>query len=218
MQYHWLNKSNNNKLIVFFAGWSFDYKPFEYLLCRDYDVLFVYDYSKLKIFDAQIGNYQEKILISWSMGVYAAYTLCNELPQFDKKIAINGTVFPIDNFYGIPEKTFLLTLKHAEKGLQGKFYHNIYLTDEEFDRYMKNPVERPLNNRINELNSLYNKITIDKKTYVNYYDLALVSKYDRIIPTENQKNFWRNFSTKFRMLDSGHFPYYNYTAWNELIS
>ena len=38
MQLHWLNKQNNDKLIIFFAGWSFDYKPFEFLDCEVFDV------------------------------------------------------------------------------------------------------------------------------------------------------------------------------------
>ena len=48
MQYYWLNRQNNKNLIVFFAGWSFDSKPFEFLSCGDCDVLFVYDYSAAK--------------------------------------------------------------------------------------------------------------------------------------------------------------------------
>ena len=46
MEYHWLNKQNNDKLIIFFCGWSFDYKPFERLDCLNYDVLFVYVCTK----------------------------------------------------------------------------------------------------------------------------------------------------------------------------
>lgn len=73
MQYHWLNKENNDKLIIFFAGWSFDYKPFEFLECNDYDVLFVYDYNEISGFE--LPKYKEKFLITWSMGVFAAYLL-----------------------------------------------------------------------------------------------------------------------------------------------
>ncbi|MBO5385492.1 DUF452 family protein, partial [bacterium] len=45
----WLNKQNNKNLIVFFAGWSFDEKPFIALNYTDYDVLVVYDYNSLFI-------------------------------------------------------------------------------------------------------------------------------------------------------------------------
>ena len=41
MQYFWLNKKNNDNLIVFFCGWSFDYKPFESLDFGENDILVV---------------------------------------------------------------------------------------------------------------------------------------------------------------------------------
>lgn len=83
MQSHWLNKQNNNKLIIFFTGWSFDYKPFEFLNCKDFDVLIIYDYNDLDL--PQIPEYKEYFLISWSMGVYTSYLLKDKLPKFTKK-------------------------------------------------------------------------------------------------------------------------------------
>ena len=55
MQSHWLNKQDHNKLIIFFTGWSFDYKPFEFLNCEDFDVLIIYDYNDLEL--PQIPEY-----------------------------------------------------------------------------------------------------------------------------------------------------------------
>lgn len=217
MQYYWLNKQNNNKLIVFFAGWSFDYNPFKVLSCKDYDILFVYDYNDIENFVCDIENYQKKCLISWSMGVYTAYKLRKFLPEFEKKIAVNGTVFPVDNDYGIPEKPFILTLKHAQKGLEGKFYRNIFDKESEFEKYKENSVRRSIENRVSELNKLYEIIQTDEKFYEKYYDLAYISLKDKIIPTDNQRAFWSKFDTKIHLLDSGHFPYYNFSAWNELL-
>ena len=119
MQYFWLNKKNNDNLIVFFCGWSFDYKPFESLDFGENDILVVFDYTNIEAFDIDLSEYQNKQLITWSMGVYVACFLRNYLPDFDLKIAINGTPFPIDNEYGIPQKTFDLTLKYVDTGLKG---------------------------------------------------------------------------------------------------
>lgn len=216
MLYHWLNRQDNDKLIMFFAGWSFDYKPFEYLDCLGYDVLFIYDYSDMSL-DIDVKNYMEKYLITWSMGVYTAYRIREFLPEFNKKIAVNGTVFPVDNEYGIPEKPFILTLKHAKKGLEKKFYQNILETEEEFERYIKNPVKRTVENRVSELENLYDTIKNDVKSYEKYYDIAYISQNDKIIPTKNQMNFWTKYDTDYILLESGHFPYYNYSAWKELL-
>ena len=119
MQSHWLNKQNNEKLIIFFTGWSFDENPFKFLKCDDFDVVIFFDYTNLQ--PVQIPDYKKYFLISWSMGVFSAYLLKDKLPEFSKKIAINGTPYPVDNEFGIPLKPFLLTLRHAEKGLEEKF-------------------------------------------------------------------------------------------------
>ena len=133
MQFHWLNKQNNDKLIIFLAGWSFDYKAFEFLNCGDFDVLMLYDYNDLHL--PEIPHYKEYYLIAWSMGVFTAYQLRQSLPQFVKKLAVNGTPFPVDDELGIPQKPFLLTLRHAKTGLEGKFYQNIFEKQEEFEKY-----------------------------------------------------------------------------------
>lgn len=216
MQFHWLNKQNNNKLIVFFAGWSFDEHPFKFLDCGDFDVIIIYDYNKLDLPKIDFSNYKNINLIAWSMGVFVAYLLKEKFPKFAKKIAINGTVKPIDDKFGIPTKPFLLTLRHAKTGLEGKFYQNIFNTKEEFKSYSATPVERTIENRENELKTLYQIIKTSDNNYEHYYDKALISTNDKIIPTKNQVNFWQN-NAEIEMLESGHFPYYNFISWNDIL-
>lgn len=216
MQYYWLNKENNEKLIIFFAGWSFDFNPFKFLNCKDYDVLFVYDYNEISLLPP-IKNYREKYLICWSMGVFTAYLLRENFKDFDRKIAINGTPFPVHDEFGIPSKPFFLTLRHARTGLEGKFYRNIFLLDEEFETYSHTPVERTIKNRENELKSLYEKIKSTEIIYEHFYDFALISANDKIIPTKNQINFWEN-NAPHKILERGHFPFYNFTSWEDIIS
>lgn len=219
MQYHWLNKQNNKKLIVFFAGWSFDFFPFECLNSKDYDVLMFYDYNELNIpqqVQQEIRLYADKTLVTWSMGVFTAFILKDKLSEFDKKIAINGTPYPVDNEFGIPERTFNLTLKYAETGLQGKFYENVFSNDKFLQKYLKNPVQRTISNRVAELEALNNFIKNKNFEYDNeFYDIALVSTYDKIIPPKNQLNMWGN---KAVTIDCGHFPFYNYNSWDEICN
>lgn len=213
MEYHWLNQNKNKKLIVFFAGWSFDYHPFETIPAKDYDVLIFYDYSDLTI-PCEIPKYEETILISWSMGVYTAYLLKDKLPDFTSKIAVNGTPYPIDNDFGIPERTFDLTLKYAESGLQGKFYENVFSDKELLEKYLENPVKRTIQNRVNELQSLNELIRSQNITYNgNFYNKAIIGDNDKIIPTKNQIKMWGNSA---KIINSGHFPFFNYTSWDEI--
>lgn len=216
MQFHWLNKQNNSKLIIFFAGWSFDENPFKFLACENFDVLIVYDYSTIDENIEKFTSYEEINLIVWSMGVFVAYLLKDKLPKFNKKIAINGTPLPVNDEFGIPVKPFLLTLRHARTGLEGKFYQNIFDTKEEFEKYSTMSVNRSIENRETELKSLYDKIRSAEINYNRFYDKALISSRDKIIPTKNQINFWQN-NAEIEMLESGHFPYYNFKSWNEIL-
>ena len=218
MHYHWLNKQNKSRLIVFLAGWSFDFYPFEFLECDNSDVLFVYDYNTINEDELELLNnciYSEKILISWSMGVFAGYILKNLFKDYDIKIAVNGTPFPVHDTLGIPQKPFLLTLRHAKTGLEGKFYQNIFNTQEEFEKYSLTPIHRTIENRENELRYLYDRIRKENFKYEKFYDYALISSSDKIIPTKNQINFWQN-NVPYKLLESGHFPFYNFTGWDEI--
>lgn len=216
MQYHWLNqKDGNKKLLLFFCGWSFDYKSFERLACNDYDVLMLYDYNDLSI-PIEILGYEEYFLITWSMGVFVAYLLKEKLPEFKEKIAINGTPFPVDNEKGIPIKTFDLTLKYVDTGLQGKFQRNLFKTEEEFQKYLQNPVAREIPNQASELVSLKKLIDKTDVDYKKYYNRAIISNTDKIIPTRNQHNCWDNVCPVV-VLNSGHFPFYDFESWNDIL-
>ena len=215
MQLHWLNKQNNDNLIIFFGGWSFDYKPFECLNFTNNDVLMFYDYTDLSCKMPEFTNYKKIKLVTWSMGVFIAYILREKLPHFSEKIAINGTPFPVDDTLGIPHKTFNLTLQYAETGLQGKFYKNVFSNDEFLEKYNQTPVERTIENRVNELVSLDKLIKSSVLSYDNqFYITALVGRNDKIIPTKNQLNCW---GEKAILLDCGHFPFYNFKIWDEIL-
>ena len=217
MQYFWLNKKNNDNLIVFFCGWSFDYKPFESLDFGENDILVVFDYTNIEAFDIDLSEYQNKQLISWSMGVYVACFLRNYLPDFDLKIAINGTPFPIDNEYGIPQKTFDLTLKYVDTGLKGKFQQNLFKNLSDFELYLENPVQRSIENRANELVSLNSFINGREVSYSKFYDCAMISDADKIIPTRNQIRCWEKLDVPYVVLDNGHFPFFGFKSWKEII-
>ena len=216
----WLNNQNNENLIVFFAGWSFDEKPFKFLQCNDFDVLFVYDYNDFKLPEElkNIKNYKHKYLITWSMGVFVANLFKNLFPDFEYKVAINGTISPVDNEFGIPIKMFELTLKHAKIGLEGKFYKNVFQTEEEFQEYSKTPVGRTIENRVSELENLYSEIKNHKELEIQkFYDFAIVSDFDKIIPPKNQIASHNQNKVRVLSLPYGHFPFYHYSKWNEIL-
>ena len=203
MEYKWLNKRQNKKLIVFFNGWGMDESVVNHLNPENYDVLMFYDYNTLDTdFEFSLFSYyQKRYLIAWSMGVMTA-TLFNI--DYQASTAVNGTLKPIDNLYGIPEKIYDLTIKgFNEKGV-GKFIKNM------FDTECKLPeIKRSIENQKNELIALK---TYGANSDFNYTKV-LISDRDKIIPTKNQCAFWN----KEPNLKSGHCPFLLFKNWEELL-
>ena len=212
MQHQWLNKESKNKnLIVFFNGWAMNDSPIKHLNCQNYDVLMVSDYRDLNFDFRQFdfSKYEKKYLICWSMGVYAANLFKNIFDNFDKKIAINGTTKIIDDNFGIPNKIYKITVKFLNEESRDKFIKNM------FDNGKINPnitITRSLSELKEELISIQN---IELSQELNY-DLAIISKDDKIIPTKNQLNFWQN-KTKIKEINSTHCPFEIYNSWQDLL-
>ncbi len=215
MKHVWLNKSGNKDLVIFFAGWSFDAEPFKFLAADDVDVVVVYDYRDL-VFDADLSGYEQYYLIAWSMGVYIAPLIKNMLPNFVNATALNGTPMPIDNEFGIPVRTFDLTLKFAAEGLKGKFYQNVFFDEAQVEKYWANPVKRSIEDRVDELKALKSWINDKPVDAKDFYKKAFVSEHDKIIPPKNQLNAWQKLQVSVTSLPDGHFPFFNFKSWKEI--
>lgn len=203
MKYKWLNKINSSKLIIFFNGWGMDEEVVSHLKYGDYDVLMFYDYNSLKTdFNfAELGNYTEKNLIAWSMGVMTA-TLFNI--NYDKKTAVNGTLKPIDNSYGIPLRIYDLTVKNFSPAGCKKFVQNMF-----DDKTKSIKINRDFSEIKNELSALKNYSANDNFKY----DKIIISENDKIIPTKNQTVFWGIEPN----INAGHAPFYKFSEWGELL-
>ena len=211
MQYFWLNKKENKKLIVFFNGWGMNETPVKHLAFEDFDVLLLFDYRDLNFDLSQFdfSQYQKKYLICWSMGVYVSNLFKNELQNFNKKIAINGTTKIIDNDFGIPEKIYKVTVKFLNEDSCDKFIKNM------FDVGKLNPnitITKTLKELKEELISIQN-IKLDKELD---FDCAIISNNDKIIPTKNQINFWEN-KLSAKIISSTHCPFEIFKKWSELL-
>jgi len=131
------------------------------------------------------------------------------LISFDKKIAINGTTKIISNDFGIPEKIYKITVKLLNEDSCDKFIKNM------FDNGKLNPnitITRSLNELKEELISIQNTALKEELSF----DFAIISNKDKIVPSQNQINFWKN-KTKIIEINSTHCPFEIYSTWSELL-
>ncbi len=218
MKHHWLYKQRKSKLLVFCNGWGMDSEPVKHLASDRYDVLMLYDYSNLKTtidLVELIDTYQATALISWSMGVWAGQQIFGGMRHLlSSSLALNGTLCPIDDTYGIPEKTVYATYDKFDEKQRLKFYFRMCHNRDLYKKFIKNQPKRSVASQKQELYSLLeNAICTTREKPV--YNRALVAVHDLIIPTKNQLQFWPEKIVK--RVDGSHFLFYAYSSWDELL-
>lgn len=211
MNFNWLNKKDNKKLIVFFNGWGMNKSAIEHLEFCDFDVLEINDYRSFELNFSQFDfkKYSEKYLICWSMGVYIANLFYDFFKNFDKKIAINGTPKMIDDNFGIPKRIYQITIRLFNEESCNKFIKNMF-KNENINPQIK--IEKTTAELKDELISIQN-IILKKELD---FDMAIISDNDKIVPTKNQFNYWEN-KTIIKKINATHYPFENYKNWSDLL-
>ena len=205
MEYKWLNRENNEKVIIFFNGWGMDENAVSDMAFGDFDVVMFYDYNNLETdfkFD-ELNSYTKKYLIAWSMGVMIATNFKSKLEPLNGATAINGTLKPIDSEYGINPRIYDLTIRGFNESGREKFLRNM------FDSETK---ELPIINR--KLENQKSELSAIKNYSANFdfrYNKVFISNNDKIIPTKNQCKYW-NIEPN---LKGGHSVKFN--NWSELV-
>lgn len=213
MKYKWLNKTNSDKLIIFFNGWGMDDFVVSKLDCGDFDVIVFYDYNDLDL-DIDLPPYKEKHIVAWSMGVMIATLF--DFGEIKSATAIAGTPYPVHNEYGIPERIYNLTIKgFSDKSVQ-KFMERMFLTKPDMVKFS----DRTIESQKSELVKM-----LEYKPNENFtYSKVIIPDSDLIIPTKNQTNYWRGSKYKSGdnghevvMIHSGHCPFLSFGSWAEIL-
>lgn len=215
MRIEWLRQKGGRRVIVFFNGWGMDRQVIAHLK-PDCDLLVCYDYRQLVPVEMPVlSAYAECIVVAWSMGVWAAanvWSRQNSLPS--RAIALNGTERPVHDKYGIPERIYLLTEKGMNEEGREKFFARMFTETEERECFTAHKPERELREQTEEL-SLIHKQSTELKNSISWHKVY-VSEKDIIFPKINQLNWWQG-KTDIRLLQGGHFPFYRFSSWNEII-
>ena len=196
-----------------------DENPFS-VLKSNCDVLYVYDYTTPDFPAFDFSKYKSVKLLSFSYGVYAGAIA--KLPddlKLDERVAINGTLLPVDDKYGVPVKQFELTEKMDSQSVV-KFRQRLFggeKAQQHFEIFENHLPKRSAQSCTEELSGMKKyvpQIQTPKKTFDKIY----VAKYDRCVPTRNQRNFWQKAGVIDTIeLETGHFPFYNYEKLEDLL-
>ena len=174
----------------------------------DNDVLTFYDYRTFEIENFDFSNYENKILIAWSMGVYVCNYFYDQFKNFDKFVAINGTQKPIDENYGIPPMIYNLTVDNFNELSCSKFMKKISTTVD-----LKEYSSRNLEDLRQELISIR-----DLKVEKSFdFDKAILSTKDRIFPFKNMQNYWNEQNVEIIEIEKAHYIFDSYEKWSDLI-
>lgn len=185
-----ISSNDSDRLILLFAGWGMDSRPFVSLRRPGYDIAVVWDYRDLT-FDASLtAPYREVCVVAWSLGVVAAGIL---MPQIGSKVtrflAVNGTFTPIDDERGIPQAVFNGTHDGLDERSLRKFYRRMAGSASLFAAFAATMPERPVDELKEELRSFVGRTVPGD---VRMPDLAVAGMNDAIFPPANQLKAWEN--------------------------
>lgn len=195
-----------------------DFHPFVPLGSRDYDILHICDFSELSARNevlTDIDPYSERILLSWSMGVWGGQRLfAGYAHLFARTIAVNGTLCPVDNHYGIPRELFAGTLSGWSELSRRKFYRRLTGGGAIEQKFLQYQPKRSLTDQQRELAYYLSDADCISRTQSIYREV-LISDTDRIVPTVNQLSYWGKKNVQHV---GGHFPFYSWNDWDHLLS
>ena len=203
MNHEFVKRSDSKRLILIFAGWGMDANPFRHVSRPGYDTLVVWDYRDLSMDWSVVANYDEITLIAWSMGVYAASMTIHAVDHLiTAKIAVNGTMTPVDNLHGIPEAIFEGTAATLDERNLRKFFRRMCGDRATTERFMLSAPQRPVGELVDELRAIYPEPWFANPK-VSGWDRAVIGRQDAIFPACNQQRAWQG--TPIVVLDRPHY-------------
>lgn len=196
MQHRFVAKDDNNRrLILIYAGWGMDYRPFAHLRKDGYDILVVWDYRDLGMDMDILSGYVEICLVAWSFGVYAASLSMYRLGgRLTGSIAVNGTLYPVDDLRGIPRAIFNATLDSMDRRNLLKFYRRMCGGSEAFARFAEVLPERPVEELVEELRAV---ASLDGVPCTSW-DVVIIGENDAIFPCINQQRAWSGYAIEMK--------------------
>lgn len=211
MNIDFLRCSGSPTLELFFAGWGMDSRPFAWAAdsphTADCDFAVCYDYTDIQLdkvnqANAKLHGYSKVRVRAWSLGVYAASLVLPDMGcAISTAVAINGTLWPVDDELGIPHAVYDATAAN--------------LTDESLERFNRRMCgahravfeqRRPLRSVDSlraELLHIRECAADPTRPQFTGWTQAVLSRLDKIFPIANMRRAWA--ATPQLELDEPHY-------------
>lgn len=120
------NNPGCHRLIILFSGWSTSPDFYTGISSEGWDVMVVYDYSDDGVSVRIPDRYSTVLVVAWSLGVTAAeMALRHEAHRVAAAFAVNGTLAPADDIYGIPSGIYHDTEMSLNERNLRRFRHRL---------------------------------------------------------------------------------------------
>ncbi len=231
MRFEFISRTRGNtRLIILFSGWSTAPGFYEACLLPGWDTIVVWDYIEtdrieplrdtcrdhvfLETFDDVIGRYKTRFILAWSLGVAAAEHLAAtgvlNADNIAAAFAVNGTPFPSDDDFGIPEAIYSGTAASLDSRNLMKFRRRMTGRHDLFTELPKETADETRKTAyIDDIQSL--KRQLEVLSVINTEGIHLpwlrvyIGENDLIIPPANQKRFWSEKGVYTVSLATGHY-------------
>lgn len=206
MEVRWLKRKQAGEAIVIFCGWAVGPGVFDHLAGAQ-DLVFVSDYRNLDADLPDLSGYDNVTLLAWSFGV-AAYAHWQEgrADPFDRKVAVNGTLTPVDEARGIPPAIMAKTAEGLNEQSFAQFLRRTFNTRQP-------PHAVDIGARRAELHAVAARGTAPTV----HFDQVWIAGRDRIFPPENQHRAWDGATIR-ELPAAAHAPFDHFDSWQALIS
>lgn len=204
MEFRWIKQNQAAEAIVVFGGWAVGPEVFWHL-DGPQDILFASGYSDLNAELPDLSAYDHVSLLAWSFGV-AAYGHWQQgrSDPFQRKVAVNGSLKPVNRSAGIPPAVFRKT---AET-----------LSLESFQSFLTRVFGQPQPPEPVDVDALRAELlAVERRGDApqTRFDRIWISSGDKIFPPANLARAWAGQAVS--QIDAPHAPFSQFETWEALL-
>lgn len=206
MKQEFVIHNGSSSLALVFTGWGTDAQLFAdcHASC---DLMVASDYRDFSFDITDILTYNNIYVFGWSFGVFAASKVMEEYANvlpICRKVAINGTMTPIDDHTGIPHAIAIGTCANLnERNLQ-KFNIRMCGGRTLAEQFTQKANQRDIDALREELQSVIDASS--NYTSSIQWDKAIICANDYIFVPNNQLNAWQDSCNHIVTLNDAHLP------------